>query len=325
MAKDKILITGACGFIGSHLTEYLVKKNFSIVAFDRYNINNSYGWLEKSDLKNDIEFILGDIRDFDSVFKAMKNVKKCIHLAALIGIPYSYNSPLAYLKTNTEGTYNVLESAKILNINDIIITSTSEIYGSAQYSPMDENHPISPQSPYAASKVAADQLALSYFKSFDLPIKVARPFNVFGPRQSSRAIIPSIINQLIIGNKLKIGNLSVSRDFTYVDDTIDGFYKIMKSKKIFGEIINIGSKNSIKIKEIIKMISVILDRKTKIIVDSKRIRPNKSEVTKLVCNNKKIKLQLNWKSKTSFNEGLKKTIKWNKKNLSNFKKNHYYV
>lgn len=325
MVKEKILITGAFGFIGSHLTEFLVKKNYNVIAFDKYNIDNSYGWLENSKLKKNIEFILGDVRDFDSVFKAMKGVKKCIHLAALISIPYSYTSPLAYLKTNTEGSYNVLEAAKMLQIDDTIVTSTSEIYGSAQYSPMDELHPISPQSPYAASKVAADQLALSYFKSFDLPVKIARPFNVFGPRQSPRAIVPSIINQLLVGDKLRIGNLDVSRDLTYIDDTIDGFYKILKSKKIFGEVINIGSNNNIKIKEIVKIVSDTLNCKPKLVIENKRLRPNKSEVSKLICNNTKIKKRLKWDNKISFKKGIQNTIEWNKKNYSEFKKSHYYV
>ena len=325
MVKEKILITGAFGFIGSHLTEFLVKKNYNVIAFDKYNIDNSYGWLENSKLKKNIEFILGDVRDFDSVFKAMKGAKKCIHLAALISIPYSYTSPLAYLKTNTEGSYNVLEAAKMLQIDDTIVTSTSEIYGSAQYSPMDELHPISPQSPYAASKVAADQLALSYFKSFDLPVKIARPFNVFGPRQSPRAIVASIINQLLVGDKLRIGNLDVSRDLTYIDDTIDGFYKILKSKKIFGEVINIGSNNNIKIKEIVKIVSDTLNCKPKLVIENKRLRPNKSEVSKLICNNTKIKKRLKWDNKISFKKGIQNTIEWNKKNYSEFKKSHYYV
>jgi dTDP-glucose 4,6-dehydratase len=197
----KILITGATGFVGSHLTELCVKKGFEVIAFDRYNPNYNLGWLEKSKYKDDIDFVFGDIRDYDSVLKTMKGCKIVFHLAALIGIPYSYLSPLAYLKTNVEGTYNILESSKQLDIEQIIITSTSEVYGTAKYIPIDEKHPISAQSPYSASKISADHLALSYYNSFQLPIKIIRPFNIYGPRQSSRAIIPSIIIQALNNKK----------------------------------------------------------------------------------------------------------------------------
>ena len=323
--SNKILVTGATGFIGSHLVEFLVKKSYNVIAFDRYNISNNYGFLENSKFKNDIEFVLGDIRDYDSVNRAMKGCKKCIHLAALIGIPYSYISPLAYLRTNIEGTYNILESARSYNYDEVIVTSTSEIYGSAQFTPMDEKHPMAPQSPYAASKVAADQLSMSYFKSFGLPIKIIRPFNVYGPRQSSRAIIPTIINQMLQSDKLNLGNIDIIRDYTYVEDTVSAFVKILKSNKIYGEVVNVGTNHPIKIRKIIEEISLIMNKKVKIITDKKKIRPKQSEVFELLCDNSKIKKLTSWKEKVSFNKGLKNTINWNKENVKDFKKNIYYV
>tara|TARA_B100000945_G_scaffold172512_1_gene138148 strand:+ start:36 stop:716 length:681 start_codon:yes stop_codon:yes gene_type:complete len=224
--KNKILITGATGFIGSHLAELFVQKGFNVVAFDRYNPNNHWGWLEKSKYNKDMEIILGDIRDYDSVSKAMKNCNKVIHLAALIGIPYSYVSPLAYIRTNVEGTFNVLESSKNSKLDQILITSTSETYGSAKYIPINENHPLQGQSPYAASKIGADQIALSYYNSFNLPVKVIRPFNTYGPRQSLRAIIPTIISQILVNKKeIKLGNTLPRRDFLYVKDTCNGFWR----------------------------------------------------------------------------------------------------
>ena len=323
--SNKILVTGATGFIGSHLVEFLVKNSYNVIAFDRYNISNNYGFLENSKFKNDIEFVLGDIRDYDSVNKVMKRCKKCIHLAALIGIPYSYISPLAYIRTNVEGTYNILESARSYNYDEILVTSTSEIYGSAQYKPMNENHPIAPQSPYAASKVAADQLSISYFKSFDLPIKIIRPFNVYGPRQSSRAIIPTIINQMLQSDKLNLGNIDVIRDYTYVEDTVKAFVKILKSKKIYGEVVNVGTNHPIKIKHIIKKVSSILNKNVKININKKKVRPKKSEVLELICDNSKIKKLTSWKESVSFEKGLENTIIWNKENIKDFKKNIYYV
>ena len=215
---DKILITGGCGFIGSHLVEHMVKRGFEVTAFDRYNSNNNWGWLENSKYKNNFNVILGDIRDYDSVKNAIKGNNIVLHLAALIGIPYSYISPLAYIKTNVEGTYNVLQSSKELEISKTVITSTSEVYGSAIYTPINEDHPLQPQSPYSASKIGADNLALSYYNSFDLPVTIIRPFNTYGPRQSARAIIPTIFSQLISSKDISLGNLSTVRDFTFVDD-----------------------------------------------------------------------------------------------------------
>ena len=225
----RILVTGSAGFIGSHLTEYLIKRGYNVVAFDRYNSNNHYGWLENSKYKKKIKFILGDIRDYDSVNKAMNDCDSVMHLAALIGIPYSYVSPTAYIKTNVEGTLNVLESAKNLGIKQIIVTSTSEVYGTAVSKKLSENDELKAQSPYAASKIAADQLALSYYRSFGLPVKIIRPFNTFGPRQSARAVIPTIITQALLKNKIKIGNLNATRDFLYVEDLCSAYEEVLKS------------------------------------------------------------------------------------------------
>ena len=261
----KILITGATGFVGSHLAELCVKKGFEVIAFDRYNPNYNLGWLEKSKYKDDINFVFGDIRDYDSVLKTMKGCKIVFHLAALIGIPYSYLSPQAYLKTNVEGTYNILESSKHLDIEQTIITSTSEVYGSAKYIPIDEKHPISAQSPYSASKISADQLAISYYNSFQLPIKIIRPFNVYGPRQSSRAVIPSIIIQALNNKKeIKLGNVEPSRDFTYVTDTCNAFLDILKIKNFFGNTLNVGSNNEYTINDIAKKILEKLNSKANI-------------------------------------------------------------
>ncbi|MGC3976846.1 MAG: SDR family NAD(P)-dependent oxidoreductase [Paludibacteraceae bacterium] len=224
-----VLITGAGGFIGSHLTELLVEKGLNVKAFVHYNSSNKWGWLDSSSVKNNVQVISGDVRDFDSVFAAMQGCDTVFHLAALIGIPYSYVSPQAYIKTNIEGTYNILQSARQLNIEKLMVTSTSETYGTAQYVPIDEKHPMVGQSPYSATKIGADQLAISYYKSFNLPVKIVRPFNTYGPRQSARAIIPTVISQILSGNKtLKLGNLTPTRDLTFVKDTANGFLKVHK-------------------------------------------------------------------------------------------------
>jgi dTDP-glucose 4,6-dehydratase len=219
----KVLVTGAGGFIGSHLTEKLIEKGYQVKAFIRYNSRNNWGWLEESEYINDIQIITGDIRDFDSVSDAVKGCDTVFHLAALIGIPYSYVSPQAYIRTNIDGTYNILQSARLNKVENILITSTSETYGTAQYAPIDEKHPMVGQSPYSASKIAADQLAISYYRSFNSPVKIVRPFNTFGPRQSARAIIPTVITQILSGkNELTLGNLSPTRDLTFVKDTAEG-------------------------------------------------------------------------------------------------------
>ena len=312
--SKKILITGAAGFIGSFLTELCVKKGYKVVAFDRYNPNNNWGWLENSKYKNNMKVVLGDIRDYDSVFKSMKGCNVTFHLAALIGIPYSYISPLAYIRTNIEGTYNVIESAKNNNLSQIVITSTSETYGSAKKIPIDEMHPLLGQSPYAASKIAADQIALSYFSSFNLPIKIVRPFNTYGPRQSLRAIIPTIISQILKKKDyIKLGNLSPTRDFLFVKDTCNGFLEILKSDKFFGETVNIGLNSEVSIKDLAEKILKIMNSNISIKKESARIRPSKSEVDRLCCDNKKILTQTSWKPSYNLEKGLKETIDWFKK------------
>src|ERR1051325_2471313 len=320
----KILITGAAGFIGSHLTEQCVELGYDVKAFVRYNSKNNWGWLENSAVKNEVEVIAGDIRDFDSVSKAMKGCEEVFHLAALIGIPYSYVSPLAYIRTNVEGTYNVLESAKQLGLQNIMVTSTSETYGTAQYVPIDENHPLVGQSPYSASKISADQIAISYYRSFDLPVKIVRPFNTFGPRQSARAIIPTVISQILSGKKkIKLGNIHPTRDLTFVKDTANGFVEISKAKKLNGEITNIGMKEEISVGGLVKLISKILKADIKIESDDERIRPGKSEVERLFCDNSKITSHTKWKPKYNLEDGLKETIEWMKENMDHYKPEIY--
>ena len=321
------MVTGSSGFIGSHLTEYLVEKGYEVVAFDRYNSNNHYGWLEQSKYKKKIKFILGDIRDFDSVNKAMQGCDGVMHLAALIGIPYSYISPTAYIKTNVEGTLNVLESAKNLKLKQVIITSTSEVYGTAMKKKLSEKDELKAQSPYAASKIAADQLSLSYYRSFGLPIKIIRPFNTFGPRQSARAVIPTIITQAITNKKIKIGNLNATRDFLFVEDLCSAYEKILKSNKLFGEVVNVGVNSEISIKNLIIKISKILKIKLISVVEKQRIRPKKSEVNRLNCDNEKLKKLTNWKPKYKVDEGLVKMIEWIKKdnNIKNYKSDKYNI
>jgi dTDP-glucose 4,6-dehydratase len=322
----KVLITGAAGFIGSYLTELCVEEGYKVKAFVHYNSANSWGWLENSKSKDDIEIIAGDVRDYDSVSDAMKGCDTVFHLAALIGIPYSYVSPLAYIRTNVEGAYNVLQSGKELELENIIITSTSETYGTAQYVPIDEGHSMIGQSPYAASKISADQFALSFFRSFALPVKIVRPFNTYGPRQSARAIIPTIITQILAGKGcLKLGNLLPTRDFTYVKDTVSGFIEIAKSKKLYGEITNIGSNSEISIGDLAKLITTLMHKKIKIQEDTARVRPKNSEVERLCCDNTKIKNNTGWEMHYDLKRGLKETITWLKDNLRLYKSGIYNV
>ena len=314
LKNKNVVITGADGFIGSHLTELCVKRGYKVYAFDRYNPEYNLNCLKNSKYKKDINFIFGDIRDYDSVFKASKGKDIILHLAALVGIPYSYYSPLAYLKTNVEGTYNILEASKNLNTDQIIVTSTSETYGSAQKVPIKENHRLIGQSPYSASKISADQIAISYWRSFKLPVKIIRPFNTFGPRQSNRAVIPTIINQALKNKNISLGNVKTTRDYTYVTDICEAYLEIIKSKKIFGEPINVGSNNEFKIENIAKKIIKKINPNLKIKIDKKRVRPNDSEVDRLKCDNRLITRKTNWKPRIKFEEGLEKTIKWIRNN-----------
>jgi len=322
----KILVTGAEGFIGSHLTELLVEKGYEVKAFVRYNFTNNWGWLETSKYLKDIEIYTGDVRDYDSVYDAMKDVDVVFHLAALIGIPYSYVSPLAYIKTNTEGTYNILEAGRKLGVDRIIVTSTSEIYGTAQYVPIDEKHPYNPQSPYAASKASADHLALSYYRSFGTPVTIIRPFNTYGPRQSARAIIPTIITQVLSGKtQIRLGNLTPTRDLNYVKDTANGFITVGLHEKTIGDVYNIGSGREISIGELVQKIIDLLGRHVEIVQDEQRVRPDKSEVERLLCNANKAKALTGWEPKYTLEEGLKETIEWIQNNMQYYKPDIYNV
>ena len=329
----RIFVTGADGFIGSHLVERLVKLGHSVKAFTFYNFKSSNGWLDYLDKKliKNLDIVSGDIRDYDFLEKKIKGSEIVYHLAALIAIPYSYHSPRSYIDTNVIGTYNILQSSKKNNISKIIITSTSEVYGTAQSVPIKENHSLNAQSPYAATKIAADQLALSFYKSFDLPVTILRPFNTYGPRQSARAVIPTIISQLISGNKyIKIGNLKPTRDFTYVEDTVDAFVLALK-KNLSGEVINIGNKFEISIKSILDIFKKDFNYDFKVIIDEKRVRPKKSEVFRLLASDFKAKKLLNWKPRyygiTGFKKGLAKTIEWFSKpdNIRLYKSDIYNI
>ena len=326
--NETILITGATGFIGSTLTEICVSMGYKIIAFDRYNPNNHWGWLERSEYRNDFEVILGDIRDYDSVSNAMRRCTSVFHLAALGGIPYSYISPLAYIRTNVEGTYNVLEAARNYEINQVLITSTSETYGTAQYTPIDENHPSVAQSPYAATKISADQLALSYHRSFGLPVKIVRPFNVYGPRQSARAIIPTIIGQLLDGNNtISLGNTSPTRDLTFVDDTCYAFLEIYKSNQLLGEVVNVGTNSEISIADLAHLIANLMNQKLTIDVSEERVRSTNTEVERLICDNSKILGYSSWKPTLSLRQGLSNVIEWMKipENIGYYKSDRYNV
>ncbi len=330
--KKKVLVTGGGGFIGSHLLEKLVKKGYLVKTIVPYNIDNSWGWIDTLDkeIKKNIEVVTGDICDQNLISKETKKIDIIFHLAALISIPYSYKSPRSYISTNVVGTLNMLEAARENNVELFVQTSTSEVYGSSQYTPIDEKHPLNAQSPYAATKIAADQLALSFFRTFDLPVLVLRPFNTFGPRQSLRAAIPTIITQLVSNkDKIKLGSLSPKRDFTYVSDTVDGFISAIGNKKCLGQTINLGTGKDFSIGETVKNIENILQKKAEIITDNERVRPKKSEVNRLISSNLKAKKILNWSPKfkgtRGFEEGLKKTIEWfsEEENLKFYKANLY--
>ena len=327
LINKKLLITGGAGFIGSNLIEYLLKQNNEVVCLDNLSTGFKKNIAPYID-NNNFRFIEGDIRDYDSVSKAMVGCDTVFHLAALIGIPYSYISPLAYIRTNVEGTYNVLEAAKNLNIEQVLITSTSETYGTAQYVPIDEKHSLVGQSPYSASKIAADQLAISYYKSFELPVKIVRPFNTYGPRQSARAIIPTIISQILNGKtEINLGSLSPTRDLTFVKDTCSGFEEIYKSETLFGEVTNIGVKTEISIGELAKLIANTMNIEVTIKSSAERIRPENSEVERLFCDNTKLLKHTSWKPNYTFKQGIGEVIEWMKKpeNLNYFKSDKYNV
>ena len=311
----KVLVTGAGGFIGSHLTERLISEGHEVTAFFQYKSSASKGWLENSLYRNDFVPYFGNISDMDSVSRAVEGQDVVFHLAALIGIPYSYLSPRAYLRTNIEGTYNVLECCRIHGVGQVLVTSTSEVYGSAQYTPIDEKHPLVGQSPYSASKIAADQLAISYHRSFGLPVSLIRPFNTYGPRQSLRAIIPTIIAQALAGDRVTLGNIEAIRDFNYVDDTVDGFISVFKSSdRIYGEPFNIATNTQITIGDVAKLIETVVGFPLRLELDINRIRPKNSEVNVLIGTSEKLNKHSGWKPKTSLIDGLKNTVNWFKSN-----------
>ena len=314
---NKILVTGADGFIGSHLTEALVYKGNEVKAFVCYNSFNSWGWLDHCvpEVKGKFEVFAGDIRDSYGVKTAMQGCDIVFHLAALIAIPYSYHSPETYIDTNVKGTLNVVQAAKELGVSKVIHTSTSEVYGTAQFVPITEKHPLQGQSPYSASKIGADQIAMSFYTSFGTPVSIIRPFNTYGPRQSARAVIPTIITQIAGGQRnIKLGALNPTRDFNFVEDTISGFLKIAKSETAIGEVINIGSNYEISIGDTANLIAELMKTNIKIETETNRLRPEKSEVCRLWCENSKAKKLLKWQPKYSgkkgLKEGLMKTIDW---------------
>ncbi len=327
--KDKkILVTGAGGFIASHLIERLILEGCKLRAFVHYNSRNKWGWIDllSKEKSEKIEIFAGDIRDHNIVRKAVKGVDIIFHLAALIGIPYSYFSPDSYVETNVRGTLNLLQAADEGKIRCFIHTSTSEVYGTAQYVPINENHPINPQSPYAATKSAADLLAMSFYRSFNLPVSVVRPFNTYGPRQSARAIIPTIITQILKGSRtINLGSLHPTRDFTFVKDTVEGFIKAAVSKNSIGEIINLGSSYEISMGELADKIAKLMCVSIKVKSEEARKRPKNSEVERLYADNTKAKEFLGWMPRYSLEKGLIETIKWLKTNKDNYKPGIYNI
>lgn len=326
--KKKVLVTGADGFIGSHLTESLLESGCEVKAFTYYNSFNTWGWLDTfpKEKLNQVEIFSGDIRDPNGVREAMKGVDCVFHLAALIAIPFSYHSPDSYVDTNIKGTLNVLQAGRDLGTERILITSTSEVYGTAKYVPIDEKHPFQGQSPYSATKIGADRLAESFYRSFGLPVSIVRPFNTYGPRQSARAVIPTIITQLLSGkDEIKLGALSPTRDFNFVKDTAAGFLAIAHSDKTIGEEINIATQQEISIGQLAEEIISQINPKAKIICDEQRLRPEKSEVNRLLGANEKIKSLTGWSPKYSLAEGIRETVNWIEKNMDRYKTDIYNV
>lgn len=324
----KVLVTGSDGFIGSHLTEELVKKGYQVKAFVFYNSFNNWGWLDTlpKDIMRNVDIFQGDIRDPNGVQEAMKGISAVFHLAALIGIPFSYHSPDTYVDTNIKGTLNILQSARKLETKRVLVTSTSEVYGTAQYVPIDEKHPFQGQSPYSATKIGSDRLAESFYRSFKLPVTIVRPFNTYGPRQSARAVIPTIITQLLSGKEeIRLGSLTPTRDFNYVKDTAAGFIAIAESDRTIGEEINIATQQEISIGELANEIIGQINPKAKIICDEQRLRPEKSEVNRLLGSHEKIKRLTGWQPAYTFSQGIAETIEWIKGHMDCYKSDIYNV
>jgi len=326
--NKRALVTGADGFIGSRLIEMLVKKGYQVKALSQYNSFNNWGWLEDVDCKDKIEILTGDIRDPHYCKLITRDVDVVFHLAALIAIPYSYIAPDSYVDTNIKGALNICQAAKENGNIRVIHTSTSEVYGTAQYVPIDENHPLQPQSPYSATKIAADAMAMSFYNAFDLPVTIARPFNTYGPRQSARAVIPTIITQIASGVKeIKLGDVTPTRDFNYVDDTCRGFIALAECDESIGETVNIGSNSEISIGDTLNLIKELMGSDVEFVIDKDRIRPSKSEVFRLWCDNTKIEKLTGFKPQVDIREGLQKTIDWivQPDNLKNYKSEIYNV
>ncbi len=326
----KVLVTGADGFIGSHLVEALTAHGCDVRAFVYYNSFNSWGWLDHSPLRDKLDIFAGDVRDPFGVKKAMEGVEVVFHLAALIAIPYSYHSPASYIDTNVTGTLNVVQAARELGVKKVIHTSTSEVYGTAKFVPITEEHPLQGQSPYSASKIGADQIAYSYYASFNTPVTILRPFNTYGPRQSARAVIPTIITQLLQGDaRVKLGALYPTRDFSFIEDTVAGFIAAAESDKAIGETINLGAGFEVSIEDTAKLIAEVTGHKIEITTDAQRHRPENSEVERLLSSNAKGRELMNWQPKyigvDGFKRGLEKTVEWfrDPKNLSAYKSNIY--
>ncbi len=328
LANKVVLITGADGFIGSHLTEMLVHRSSKVKALSYYNSFNSWGWLEDIECVNDIEVLTGDVRDPHYCRRITKGVDIIFHLAALIAIPYSYVAPDSYVETNIKGTLNICQAALENGCERVIHTSTSEVYGTAQYVPIDERHPFQPQSPYSASKIGADAMAGSFYSTFEMPLTIARPFNTYGPRQSARAIIPTIISQIASGKKqIRLGDLTPKRDLSYVEDICRGFIDLAECERAIGETVNIGSNFEIAIGDVVDNIKEIMNSDVQVITDKTRLRPEKSEVFRLWCDNDKIRELTGFEPKYSMREGLKKTIDWftDPENLRKYKTDIYNV
>jgi len=323
--EKRVLITGAGGFIGSHITERLVALGARVKAFVRYNSRNDWGALEfiPKDKLSQVQVIMGDLRDSDAIRRTGKDIDVLFHLGSLIAIPYSYENPRDAIETNIMGTLNILNSARGNSIKKVIHTSTSEVYGTAQYVPIDEKHPLHGQSPYSASKIGADMIAESFYRSYETPVTIVRPFNTFGPRQSARAVIPTIISQALIREQIYVGSLHPTRDYTYIDDIVEAFIKVAESPSLIGEVINIGSNFEMSIGDVTKRVLEILGKTKEIIVDPYRIRPLMSEVERLWCDNTKAKESLGWVPITSFDEGLKKTMEWVSDNINIYKPELY--
>jgi NAD dependent epimerase/dehydratase len=325
-----VLVTGADGFIGSHLTEMLVRRGYSVKAFVYYNSFNSWGWLDHcdDDVKGEFEVFAGDIRDPHGVRAAMSDCDAVINLAALIAIPYSYHSPDTYVDTNVKGALNVVQAARELELSRVVQISTSEVYGTARYVPIDEAHPLQPQSPYSATKIGSDAIAMSFFNSFDLPVTVARPFNTYGPRQSARAVIPTIITQIATcKSEIKLGDTTPTRDFNFVEDTCRGVIELAEADAAVGHTVNIGSGSEVSIGETVELIKELMGSDINIVADDHRLRPANSEVFRLCCDNSKIADLTGFESKVGLREGVQKTIDWitQPQNLINYKAELYNV